>query len=317
MDLGKNSPDITSLIEQRAIRSLIRLLGHRDPEIQWKAAEALGKMGEEATPFLIAALENKKVDIRLGAIEALGDLRDSTAVVPLIYHLSDEENAEIRWAIVLTLGEIGNTEATDALRESLSDVSKYVRYGAALSLEKMKWEPGNAPEKALYLIALQKWERIPEIGEEIINPLVHALSDEDSRIRARVVETLGALGNPKAEAACDKALADRSGMVRWKALLSLSKCGLPISHLTRGLTKRPRTGQSPVIAAFLNLLFPGIGYNYLGKWYGFLLFQVNLAIIVVLSLMMGPVLPYVISYSFGSVIGIHAWNLAKALPDLP
>jgi HEAT repeat protein len=317
MDWWKTPPDITSLTELKDIRSLIRLLGHRNPEIQWKAAEALGRIGEEATPSLIAALNNRNVDIRLGAIEALGDIRDAAVVVPLIYHLSGEENAEIRWAIVLTLGEIGDTEAMNALRERLSDASKYVRYGTALSLEKLNWKPRNAPEETLYLIALQKWERIPEIGEEAIGPLVNALSDEDSRIRARVVETLGALGNPRAEAACDKALADRSGEVRWKALLSLPKCGISISHLTRGLTKRPRTGHNPVIAAFLNLLFPGIGYNYLGKWYGFLLFQVNLAVIVVLSLLLGPVLPYVISYSFGSVISIHAWNMAKALPDLP
>jgi hypothetical protein len=257
------------------------------------------------------------VDIRLGAIEALGDLRDPTAVVPLLYRLSDEENPEIRWAIVLTLGEIGNTEATDALLEHLSDPNKYVRYGAAISLEKMRWEPRNAFEKTGYLIALQKWERIPEIGEEAITPLIQTFSDQDSRIRVKVVETLGALGNPKAETACDKALGDRSGEVRWRALLSLPKCGLSLSHLTRGLTKRPKTGSSPVIAAFLNLLFPGIGYNYLGKWYGFLLFQINLAVIVVLSLLLGPVLPYVVSYSFGSVISIHAWNMAKALPDLP
>jgi HEAT repeat protein len=317
MDLWKTQPDIARLTDLQDIRALMQLLGHRNPTIQWNAAEALGRLGEKATPFLISILENGSVDARLGAIEALGDIRDPAAVGPLIYRLADEENEEIRWAIVLTLGQIGDPEATDVLVENLTDPSKYVRYGAALSLDKIRWKPGNAQERTRYFIALQRWEIIPEIGEEALGPLVSILSDGDGRIREKAVETLGALGTPKAEEACDKALADPSGEVRWKALLSLPKCGLPISHLTRGLTRRPKTGQSPVIAAFLNLLFPGIGYNYLGKWYGFLLFQINLAMIVILSLLLGPVIPYVISYSFGSLVGVHAWNMAKALPDLP
>lgn len=199
----------------------------------------------------------------------------------------------------------------------LSDPSRYVRYGAALSLQKLGWIPNDARSRARFCIAQQQWDRVREIGEEALVPLVERMSDEDSRIRTRVVETLGELGSPKAEAACDRALIDPSREVRWKALIAFPRCGLPVSHLARGLTRRPKTGYSPVIAAFLNLLFPGIGYNYLGKWYGFLLFQINLAFIVILSLILGPILPYAFSYSFGFLISVHAWNMAKAMPDLP
>jgi HEAT repeat protein len=317
MDLWKKRSDIRHLIESEDISALIGLLGHRDHTVQWKAAEALGRMGGKTTPFLISTLEHKSVDVRLGAIEALGDVRDTAATVPLIDRLVIEENEEIRWAIVLTLGQIGDPVSTDALVECLSDPSKYVRYGAALSLDKIGWKPRDAEENTRYLIARQWWEEIPEYGESALVPLITTLSDVDGRIRAKAVETLGKLGLPKAEAACDQALADPSGEVRWKALLSFPRCGLPLSHLTRGLARRPKTGHSPVIAAFLNLLFPGIGYNYLGKWYGFLLFQVNLAVIVILSLMLGPVLPYMISYSFGLLVSVHAWNMAKSFPDLP
>jgi hypothetical protein len=181
----------------------------------------------------------------------------------------------------------------------------------------MSWHPVDAEKQVRYLIARQWWEKLPQTGEAALVPLIDILSDEDSRIRARAIETLGRLGIPKAEMACDKALSDPNAEVRWKALLSFPRCGLPLSHLTRGLTRRPKTGHNPMIAAFLNLLFPGIGYNYLGKWYGFLLFQINLAVIVILSLILGPILPYMISYSFGSLVGVHAWNMAKSLPDLP
>lgn len=317
MEWWKRQIDIEYLTQIEDIRSLLRLLRHRNPTVQWKAAEALGRMGEKATPFLISILENRSIDLRLGAIEALGDIRSSKAVAPLINRLSDEENAEIRWAIVLSLGVIGDTVATEILAESLSDSSKYVRYGSALSLERIGWKPRNNQEIAKYLIALQKWERIPEMGEDALEPLINTLSDEDNRIRVKVVEILGVMGTPKAQAVCDKALSDDSGQVRWKALLSFPKCGLPISYLVRGLSRRPKKENRPVIAAFLNLFFPGIGYNYLGKWYGFLLYQINVAVIVILSLLLGPVLPYLLSYSFGSIVSVHAWTMARDSPDLP
>jgi HEAT repeat protein len=41
-------PDIERLRERKDIRQLTRLLQHRDFTVQWKAAEALGTLGNEA-----------------------------------------------------------------------------------------------------------------------------------------------------------------------------------------------------------------------------------------------------------------------------
>jgi hypothetical protein len=82
-----------------------------------------------------------------------------------------------------------------------------------------------------------------------------------------------------------------------------------------GLARRPRPGKNPAIAAFLNLLFLGLGYNYLGRWYGFLLFQLNLTAIVLTSLMVGPLLPYAISYGISAPFAVQTWYLARRMEE--
>ena len=97
--------------------------------------------------------------------------------------------------------------------------------------------------------------------------------------------------------------------------MAFLRCGMPTMHLVRGLNKRRRIKNDPRVAAFLNLLFLGMGYNYLGKWYGFLLFQINVMMVVLLSLIMGPVLPYLMSYSISPFLSVHAWHMARKMPD--
>ena len=302
-------------MQQRDFKSLIRLLKHRDEQVQWKSAEALGKSGADALPELLLALQDKNIDIRLGAIEALGDIRDSSAAEPLMNLLREEKHAEVRWAAVLTLGEIADPYAATAVEHYLQDPDMYVRYGAALALEKLGWAPIDEKSRIWYWIAKQQWEKIHGAGEEAIEPLLQILGDTNSRIRMSAIDVLGELQNPRAKEACDRALADPNKNVRWKALLAFPKCGIPVARLTLGLNKRPRA-TNPLVAAFLNFFFAGMGYHYLGKWWGFLLFQINLTMIVLLSLVMGPILPQLISHMFSSMFSLHAWLIAKKLPDL-
>ena len=312
----RREADIEYLVKKRDIKALIRLLKDHDEQVQWKTAAALGKLGKDAVPDLIPALHHKNLDVRLGVIEALGDIKDSAAIPPLIARLQEEESEEVRWAIALTLGEIANQAAIPVLVNTLQDQDAYVRYGAARSLQRLGWIPRDTVEKTWFLIGMQKWEEIQDLGEDAVDPLVQILSYPNSRIRLEAVEVLGELRSPKATLACDRALIDPAEEVRWRAILSFPHCGLPLSHLVRGLNKRPRTANNPLIAAFLNFLFLGMGYNYLGKWWGFLLFQLNVTFIVVLSLLIGPTVPYLFSYAYSALFSIHAWIIAKNMPDL-
>jgi hypothetical protein len=106
-------------------------------------------------------------------------------------------------------------------------------------------------------------------------------------------------------------LKDPSSTVRWKAILAAKKCGVPVTHLPRGLSKRPRKGQNPWAAALLNFLFLGLGYNYLGYWWGFLVFMSYMSILVLSQMEWGPFVPYLIVYPVTALFAVQTFFLAK------
>lgn len=136
-----DKPNIDLLKEKRNIHDLIWALRYPDLDVQWHAAAALGEIGPEGVEHLLEALHkawNKHV--KLGIIEALGEIRDNRAVPDLLKALKDKDN-EIRWEAALALGEIGETNTIPALVEGLKDPDRYVRYATAIALERMNWKP--------------------------------------------------------------------------------------------------------------------------------------------------------------------------------
>jgi hypothetical protein len=93
-------------------------------------------------------------------------------------------------------------------------------------------------------------------------------------------------------------------------------CGLASHDLPIMVAARERTGPNPAAAALLNFLFLGIGYNYIGKWWGFPVFMTYMSILVLAQLAMGPFLPYLIAYPVTALLGIHTYYLAERMSDL-
>jgi hypothetical protein len=309
-------PDIDALERNGDADRLIRLLTDPDPDIQWKAAEALGRMGDAAARKLIERTHHVNRAFRIGAIEALADIRERKAVGKLTDLLLTDESAEVRWASAIALGEIGDADAIPVLIGSLRDPDKYVRYGASLALDKLGWIPATPEDHGYYLAAAQRWDDILTTPDIPAGPLIYHIRDTDPAVRAHAVEVLGKLKTPNAEAACDLVLKDPSGEVRWQGILAFPDCGIPLMHLPRGLSRRKRMRKNPYIASFLNFFFLGLGYNYLGFWWGLLLFQVNITAIITLALFIGPVMPYLFSYIVSAVAVVHTWHYVRGLPDL-
>ena len=69
-------PNVEALKAKQDIKGLIRLLDRRNIDTQWQSADALGSLGIIATLPLLAALNHWKKAVWLGAIEALGTIRD-------------------------------------------------------------------------------------------------------------------------------------------------------------------------------------------------------------------------------------------------
>jgi hypothetical protein len=306
-------PDIKGMKEAHDINGLISLLDHGNFDIQWRAADALGTLGQDAVPALLKSLDHRSINTRVGAIEALAAVRDGRAIDPLVALLGSEENSEVRWAVALALGEIGEPRSIPPLVQSLRNTDRYVRYGAAKALEQLGWQPENDADKAYYLLALQDWDGIKKIGRPATGPIITLLKEKHPATRAKMVELLGSIGGPDTKSACNLALQDSDGSVRWNAILASRKCGIPMTHLPIGLSKRLRSGPSAFGSAVLNFFFLGLGYNYMGKWWGFLIFMSYMTLIVMaqLEMGMGLFMPFIIAYPVTALFATQTYFMAK------
>lgn len=312
----RSPPDISKMEEMHDISGLIRALSHRSPDIQMEAAGALGRIGTDATGLLVSALATRSRTLRLGIISALAQIRDPAALHALETMTRDSNN-EIRWQACIALGEVARMDAVPALSSSLRDRDKYVRYASALSLLKAGYQPVSDAEWAWHWAAVQDWDKLAAVGPAAIPAATNLLSDPDATVRKNAVRTLGSIGSRDAEPVLIHALGDEDRQVRWEAVLASQKCGIPPMLLPRGLCRRPRQKKSPLIAGFLNFLLPGLGYGYLGKWWGIMIFQIDITITVWLFTFSGEAATYSILLPFYLLLAVHAWYITKMMPEDP
>ncbi|RKZ92609.1 MAG: hypothetical protein DRR19_03725 [Candidatus Parabeggiatoa sp. nov. 1] len=146
----------------RAVEPLIRRLGDRNDEVRQAAALALEKFGEPLGRLIVNVLQNNEAarqqladkpdpralelliqrlsdkgenkPVRQAAALALGQIKDTRAVAPLIQQLADKES-EVRQAAILALGQIKDTRAVEPLIQRLGDQASEVRQAAADALQ--------------------------------------------------------------------------------------------------------------------------------------------------------------------------------------
>lgn len=311
----QQKPDVAALAKKGDLPGLIQALTFDDYEIQTAAAKSLGSLGPAAVEIVIQHLKTRNRAIRLGIIEALAEIRDPRAVESLLAALNDQD-AEVRWGSAIALGEIADDRALPGLKKSLRDPDKYVRYGASFALAKMEWKPETPEDRALLFYGMQEWGALKGMGQSAMDVLETARKDRDPGIRLKAVEILGEIPDANVAPSLIGALSDENGDVRWKAVLVSAKAGIPLIYLPRGISRRPRIRKNPKIAALLNFLLPGQGYNYLGKWWGILIFQFDVTVTLWLLRFGGESLSFTILVPLYLLIAIHAAYIAIKMPDM-
>jgi HEAT repeat protein len=316
-DLLSRSPaDTGYLARARDVQGLVRLLGSPDPDIRQQACEALTRLGPESVPALTAALDSSASPVRLGVIETLGGIPGPGSAGALVRHLAAEKHIELRYATLLALGEIGDAGAVPHLLVFLQHPDKYLRYGAALALGKTGWTPPDEGLRIAYCIALQDWDAVRAAGPAAVPHLRAVIGDPDPATRSCIARLLGEIGAADGCPACEAGLRDRDPRVRWTAVLAAMNCGIRPARLPPFVAARERTGPDPLAAAILNFLFLGIGYNYIGKWWGFPVFMTYMSVLVLAQLATGPLIPYLVAYPVTAVLGVHTYYLARRMSDL-
>ncbi len=126
-----------------AVPVLISGLGDKNPSVRQHSAEAIALIGppaHEATPHLVAALEDGELRVRFAAADALRLFGRRDVVVPFLLRKLESKDTLERCLAACALGlfDPPAKEAVPALQEALKDKDAPVRDAAEMSLRKIQ-----------------------------------------------------------------------------------------------------------------------------------------------------------------------------------
>jgi len=163
------------------------------------ATEALGVMGNVASASLVTALGHNDPAVRAGVARALGLMRHPQGVDPLVTALKDG-NATVRQSAAFALRDIGDARAVEPLMSALTDPNPSVKMAAANALHDMP-------------------------DQRSLESLFTALRDEDSLVRQQACRALGKIRDARAIEPLSRVLADKDSAAREKAVRALGSMG--------------------------------------------------------------------------------------------
>ena len=128
-----------------AVPALAGALRDGDPEVRLAAIETLERVGSEAAVEpLLTALRDGEAVVRLRAVEALGVVPDRRAVEPLLALYAAEDDDQVRYECLTSLGRIGDARAADLLLAETKSTDRYERMWAMDALCTMRDERAAA-----------------------------------------------------------------------------------------------------------------------------------------------------------------------------
>jgi len=214
-------------VAEQAIQPLLQASQDRDLDLRIKAIEALGSCHERrGVPQGVAALQNP--DQRLTAIRALGLMRDPRATMSLVLFLKDQS---LRIDTVTALGQIADLRAVPYLLAELTDPETQFHTRAVIALQRI-----GAPASPQLAQALKHPNvyvrraaaqalctcRLPAVN----GPVTAALQgDRDPQVRQAAAAALGWQGNAAAVPALIAALGDPQWQVADAAVAALGHVG--------------------------------------------------------------------------------------------
>jgi len=147
-----------------------------EPEIARLAVSGVGKTGNSSMASSLIPLLSKKSEVLvISAVQALGFLRNPSAILPLMELGAATKSEKIRATVASALGEFPETGTIHMLNEFLKHFNPRVRANAAMALKKK-------------FLALNRRD------ESVIQNIVKLLEDPDHRVRADATQCLWELG---------------------------------------------------------------------------------------------------------------------------
>jgi HEAT repeat protein len=182
--------------------ALLALLKHQDPALRAAAIAGLGRMHSKATARVIDALEDPAPEVRVAAVDFLGDCKEASALPALARGLGDKA-LEVRAATARALGATGDTRVLPGLKIAAQDGQQAVRLAAIDGMERMGAPAldllaeclGRSPV-SLRCAAALALGRLK--NSQAVAPLLQALRDRDPLMRLAVARALSDIGTAEA-----------------------------------------------------------------------------------------------------------------------
>jgi HEAT repeat protein len=207
---------------------VVPFLADERTELRFAAAEALGAMrASSAVRPLVKVLSEPDRNLRRIAADSLGTIGDLQAVPPLLLALEDE-HWSVRCAAASALGRIGSAKATPPLLARLTDEDATVRRAVAAALGEIG-DPRSAGRlvQALHDPALETaaLEALRAIGGAALPEMERAFHTATPAVRRLLVALVGKLDDRHGRKVLLAALADDTSHVRAEAALALGDGG--------------------------------------------------------------------------------------------
>ncbi len=217
-DLVEPAMDSIAAIGEEAVPILIDKFATRSARERWTVIWILQRIGSPAVPYLVRALSRPDGLVVQRVCWALGDIGDTTAVMPLI-GIIDHPRWQVREQAVRAVGKIGDRRAQDAVSDALTDPVGQVRKAAVVSC-------------GLLTVS------------GAVRQLVHALGDGFYGARLAAVEALLRLDTASVMAALADSLASENRMVGDLACKVLGEIGGDAAiELLLAQTESPYAGR--------------------------------------------------------------------------
>jgi len=208
------------------------LISEPEAGIRKAIADALGNLRDsQGIMPLVSVLNDRDPAVRLTAIRSLGRIHERRVIIHLIRQLDDEDE-EIIWTVAEAL-QMQGADARDPLTRALREGSHHSRAMAASVLEYMDMVPEDPVDKAYYLVGKEHWYEASSIGTDALAPLMEAASDGHTHIRLGAVNAIGRVGSTGAVLPLVTALNDDSPLVRKRAEIALVTIGQPSVAILR------------------------------------------------------------------------------------
>lgn len=208
--------------DKRAVSPLVSALNDEHPKVRWSAVRALGKLGgAEVVKPLIAVLHDSDDEVRCQAMDVLGQLRHPQVLAPLIAALHDP-SLKVRNHATKVLASVGDVSIVPHLMALLIDEQASAHLDA-LAPGAAGGVPADADFFHAFALVQPLAAALRRFADAALPRLMAALDDPRPRIRARLVVTLGAIGDDRAAAALTRALQDPDPLVRQRAAGALAR----------------------------------------------------------------------------------------------